>query len=84
MHDIDWGIVSANLKCPICGERGHLEPGSDGTEAYHTHRWAVTREEAARITSENRSPKEKLINMVDGMSEQSAAKAMEILCRSGF
>lgn len=50
---IDWQIVNKHLKCPYCGEAACIEPESDGYEAYHVHRFRLTREEALRITREN-------------------------------
>lgn len=47
---IDYKIVNEYLTCPICGEKAFIEPGTDGTEASHTHRFSVSREYAEKLT----------------------------------
>lgn len=49
---IDWNEVNKRLVCPICGEKANIVPGTDGYEAYHIHRFEVTREHAIRLTLE--------------------------------
>lgn len=56
MNRIDWKVVNANLKCPICGEKAYIEAGSDGMEAGHTHRFSLTREHAIELTKKFGKP----------------------------
>lgn len=54
--EIDWKVVSEHLKCPICGEKAHISPGTDGHEGSHTHAFTLTREHAAALTQQFGKP----------------------------
>lgn len=47
---IDWKLVNERLMCPICGDKACIEPETDGTMGFHTHRFTISREEAERIS----------------------------------
>lgn len=47
---IDWKVVNQHLKCPECGEKATIDPGTDGFEASHEHRFRVSREHAMTLT----------------------------------
>lgn len=50
MNNIDWKRVSERLRCPICGDKAHIEPGSDGTAGFHTHCFEITRTLAMQLS----------------------------------
>ena len=68
-YNIDWKIVGDNLKCPKCGDKAHIDPGSDGYEASHIHRFKVSRIEARRITEEFSTPLTKVQHIIDTLSD---------------
>jgi len=76
---INWDRVSNNLICPDCGARGHLSVETDGMQAEHTHFWAISREEAQRISDETRTAPEELKELVDSYSNEQAVTALEKL-----
>jgi hypothetical protein len=47
---IDWDRVSKGLRCPTCGDKADIDPGTDGNGASHTHRFKVTREQAIKLS----------------------------------
>jgi hypothetical protein len=60
MDTINWDRVNKNLRCPICREPAHIEPGTDGTWGEHTHRFPVSRtlaHELSKLSPEEISSK---------------------------
>lgn len=47
---IDWKRVNEHLRCPQCGDKAHIDPGSDGTQASHTHYFPVSRTMAHKLS----------------------------------
>lgn len=50
---INWKRVNENLRCPICGDKAHISPETDGTQGEHTHRFPISQEMAQRLSDEN-------------------------------
>lgn len=70
--DIDWNEVNKRLVCPICGGKAHIEAGTDGYEASHTHRFQVTREHAMKLTQD--AAKERIAELERELAELRAIK----------
>lgn len=47
---VDWKQVEKRLRCPKCGDKAHIDSGTDGTQASHTHTFELSREEALRLS----------------------------------
>lgn len=69
MTRINWERVNKNLRCPICGDKAHIEGETNGTKGVHTHRFDITREMAEELSKpdkkERQELKEKAITMLE-------------------
>lgn len=62
---INWKNVEKNLFCPICGDKAHLEPETDGTGGFHTHYFEISRALAERLSRPSREDLETAIRLAE-------------------
>jgi len=65
---IDWKIVEQHLYCPICGDKAHISPESDGRQGEHRHYFSLSREKAQEISDAHKSTRCKLNDLLDDMN----------------
>ena len=76
---INWDIVNKNIVCPICGCNATIDPETDGTEASHTHRFKLSREEAQRISDKYTPPLQKIENLLKLIPDEKLIKIINYI-----